>query len=119
MRAITIRLATNKPSRLLRTLLEQAWTDVLALTVLRQGEKSDTYRKQLAVADQLIAVGGAMQTMLDNPLAATWREEIETGLEPGRLPRRRDTGGRQSPVRAGAGRTTTTARSRRPISPSA
>ena len=79
-RAITIRLATNKPSRLLRTLLEQAWTDVLALTVLRQGEKSDTYRKQLAVADQLIAVGGAMQTMLDKPLAATWREEIENGL---------------------------------------
>jgi hypothetical protein len=79
-RAITIRLATNKPSRLLRTLLEQAWTDVLALTVLRQGEKSDTYRKQLAVADQLIAIGGAMQTMLDKPLAATWREEIETGL---------------------------------------
>ena len=80
VRAITIRLAANKPSRLLRTLLEQAWTDVLALTVLRQGEKSDTYRKQLAVADQLIAVGGAMQTMLDKPLAATWREEIETGL---------------------------------------
>lgn len=79
-RAIAIRLAANKPSRLLRTLLEQAWTDVLALTVLRQGEKSDTYRKQLAVADQLIAVGGAMQTMLDKPLAATWREEIETGL---------------------------------------
>jgi hypothetical protein len=79
-RAITIRLATGKPGRLLRTLLEQAWTDVLALTVLRQGEKSDTYRKQLAVADQLIAVGGAMQQMLDKPLAATWREEIETGL---------------------------------------
>jgi hypothetical protein len=80
VRAITVRLAMNKPSRLLRTLLEQAWTDVLALTILRQGEKSDTYRKQLAVADQLIAVGGAMQTMLDKPLAATWREEIETGL---------------------------------------
>jgi hypothetical protein len=79
-RAITIRLATTKPSRLLRTLLEQAWTDVLALTVLRQGEKSDTYRRQLAVADQLIAVGGAMQSMLDKPLAATWREEIESGL---------------------------------------
>jgi hypothetical protein len=79
-RAITIRLATTKPSRLLRTLLEQAWTDVLALTLLRQGEKSDTYRRQLAVADQLIAVGGAMQDMLDKPLAATWREEIESGL---------------------------------------
>jgi hypothetical protein len=79
-RAITIRLATRKPSRLLRTLLEQAWTDVLALTLLRQGEKSETYRRQLAVADQLIAVGGAMQSVLDKPLAASWREEIESGL---------------------------------------
>lgn len=79
-RAITIRLAVAKPSRLLRTLLEQAWTDVLALTVLRQGEKSESYRRQLAVADQLVAAAGAMHTLLDNPLAAAWREEIETGL---------------------------------------
>jgi hypothetical protein len=79
-RAIIIRLATGKPGRLLRTLLEQAWTDVLALTILRQGEKSDTYRKQLAVADQLIAAGGSMHTLVDQPLAATWREEIESGL---------------------------------------
>lgn len=79
-RAITIRLATAKPGRLLRTLLEQAWTDVLALTVLRQGEKSETYRRQLAVADQLVAAGGAMHTMRDNPLAGSWREEIENGL---------------------------------------
>jgi hypothetical protein len=79
-RAIGLRLAAARPPRLLRTLLEQPWTDVLALTVLRQGEKSEAYRRQIAVADQLIAVGGAMSGMLDKPLAAQWREEIETGL---------------------------------------
>jgi Protein of unknown function (DUF1631) len=79
-RAITIRLAAKQPPRLLRTLLEQAWIDVLALTVLRQGEKSDTYRRQLALADQLIAVGDTMHSMRDHPLAAGWREEIESGL---------------------------------------
>jgi hypothetical protein len=79
-RAITIRMATAKPSRLLRTLLEQAWTDVLALTVLRQGEKSDTYRKQLAVADQLIGAGRIGPAAFAGPLAAEWREGIESGL---------------------------------------
>ena len=79
-RAITIRMATAKPSRLLRTLLEQAWTDVLALTVLRQGEKSDTYRKQLAVADQLIGAGRIGPAAFAGPLAGEWREEIESGL---------------------------------------
>jgi len=79
-RAIASRLAAAKPSRLLRTLLEQAWTDVLALTVLRQGEGSEIYKRQLDVADQLIAAGDASQGAGVRPLAAAWREEIETGL---------------------------------------
>lgn len=79
-RAIADRLAAARPGRLLRTLLEQAWTDVLALTVLRQGEDSDTYKRQLEVADQLIAAGDAGQGAGMRPLAAAWREEIETGL---------------------------------------
>jgi len=79
-RAISSRLAAAKPSRLLRTLLEQAWTDVLALTVLRQGEGSETYKRQLDVADQLIASSDASQGGGVRPLAAASREEIETGL---------------------------------------
>ena len=78
-RAIASRLAATRPSRLLRTLLEQAWTDVLALTLLRQGEGSDVYKRQLEVADQLIAASGAGQAGI-RPLANAWREEIETGL---------------------------------------
>ena len=53
--AIAERLQDKKINRLIRTMLEQAWTDVLALTILRQGEESDAYRRRIAVADQLIA----------------------------------------------------------------
>jgi hypothetical protein len=79
-RAITIRLASARCGRLLRTLLEQAWTDVLALTILRHGEKSEVYKGQLAVADQLIAAGGDMSSLAGEPIAALWREEIQNGL---------------------------------------
>jgi hypothetical protein len=50
--------------------MEQAWTDVLALTILRQGENSDTYRRRLAIADKLIAGE-------EDPNV---REEMEQGL---------------------------------------
>jgi hypothetical protein len=77
--AIAARVATAKPGRLLRTMLEQAWTDVLALTLLRHGETSDAYRKQLEVADQLIAAGGSRGSA-DQPAVAALRQEVERGL---------------------------------------
>jgi hypothetical protein len=77
--AIAARVAGAKPGRLLRTMLEQAWTDVLALTVLRHGENSEAYRKQLAVADQLIAAGGGKGSA-DQPAVAALRQEVERGL---------------------------------------
>ena len=77
--AIAERISAARPKRLLRTMLERAWTDVLALTLLREGESSDAYRKQLAVADQLIAAGlSARET--DKPPAASLRREVEKGL---------------------------------------
>jgi hypothetical protein len=75
--AIAARVAGAKPGRLLRTMLEQAWTDVLALTLLRHGESSEAYRKQLEVADQLIAAGGGNRSQ---PAVATLRHEVEKGL---------------------------------------
>lgn len=71
--AIGERLAGRKIGRFVRTLLEQAWTDVLALTILRQGEESDAYRRRIDVADRLI-VGG------DGAATPDVREEIEQGL---------------------------------------
>ncbi len=77
--AIAARVVGAKPGRLLRTMLEQAWTDVLALTLLRHGESSDAYRKQLEVADQLIAAGGSKGNA-DQPAVAALRHEVEKGL---------------------------------------
>jgi hypothetical protein len=77
--AIAARIAAAHPKRLLRTLLERAWTDVLALTLMSQGEKSEAYRKQLAVADQLIAASNSVRTG-NEPPAAALRREVEKGL---------------------------------------
>jgi len=77
--AIATRIAAAHPKRLLRTLLERAWTDVLALTLMSQGEKSEAYRKQLAVADQLIATSNTIGRN-NEPPAAALRREVEKGL---------------------------------------
>ncbi|WP_257388809.1 DUF1631 domain-containing protein, partial [Tahibacter caeni] len=72
VRAVAERLRQHKVPRLVRALLEQAWTDVLALTILRQGEDSDVYRRRLAVVDRLVAGTAADDAEL--------RSEIEQGL---------------------------------------
>ena len=48
------RFAQSPPRGLLRALLDRAWSDVLALTLLRHGEDSDDFRAQLAITDQLL-----------------------------------------------------------------
>jgi hypothetical protein len=47
-------LAKAPPRAALRTLLEHAWSDVLALTLLRHGEQSDTFARRLMITDQLL-----------------------------------------------------------------
>jgi hypothetical protein len=77
--AITTRIAHARPSKLVRTLLEQAWTDVLALTLLRHGEASEMYANRLAVADKLLATSGSRSGEAKVP--ASLREEIATALD--------------------------------------
>ncbi|WEN16061.1 DUF1631 family protein [Rhodanobacter sp. AS-Z3] len=48
------RFAQSPPRGLLRALLDRAWSDVLALTLLRHGEESDAFRAQLKITDQLL-----------------------------------------------------------------
>ncbi len=78
--AISARVAAAKPGKLVRTVLEQAWIDVLALTLLRQGENSETYKKRLAVADRLLAADPG-RAGSSKAVPAELREEIETGLD--------------------------------------
>lgn len=63
---------------LIRNLLQHAWTDVLALTLLREGEDSEAFRRELAIADTLTRDAGKP---IDDPAKATrLREDIEHGL---------------------------------------
>lgn len=68
------RLAATSPRGLLRTLLERAWTDVLALNLLRHGEHSDAFLHQLRITDQMLG-----QLPMTDP--SLLRGEIETGLQ--------------------------------------
>jgi len=70
---IAERMLGTHPTSLVRTLLEQAWTDVLALTLLRQGEHSDVFRRRVAVADQLLRRDPEVDT-------EALRQEVEQGL---------------------------------------
>ncbi|MEO9078270.1 MAG: DUF1631 family protein [Rhodanobacter sp.] len=48
------RFAQSPPRGLLRALLDRAWSDVLALALLRHGEDSDGFRMQLDITDRLL-----------------------------------------------------------------
>jgi hypothetical protein len=80
---ISSRLNGKKVPRFVKTLLSEAWADVLALSLLRQGEQSPAFQQQLAIAEKLIASasdgkgGDAKQIAAE---AETLREEIEHSL---------------------------------------
>nr|WP_158637111.1 DUF1631 family protein [Arenimonas daejeonensis] len=59
--------------RFTHTLLSQAWTDVMALTSLRQGEDSDAWKQHLEIAERLISVAkaapGSSRSVPKRPMA--------------------------------------------------
>jgi hypothetical protein len=76
--ALATRIAARAPDELLRTTLEQAWADVLALTLLRHGVESEAYRRRLSVVDRLLSLrerGAATPAE-----AKAIRDEVEAGL---------------------------------------
>ncbi|TPG11701.1 DUF1631 family protein [Rhodanobacter glycinis] len=68
------RFAQSPPRGLLRALLDRAWSDVLALTLLRHGEDSEPFRSQLAITDQLLG-----RLPVDDRLQL--QVEVESGLQ--------------------------------------
>jgi hypothetical protein len=52
--AIDAKLHGKRVPKFLHTLLAQAWSDVLALSLLRGGEDSENFRRQLQIAERLI-----------------------------------------------------------------
>ncbi len=72
----------QKLPRFTKTMLSQAWTDVMALTALRQGEESPLWRQQLQAAERLIQI--AQHPKGDHPDSLdpefSLQREIEEGL---------------------------------------
>lgn len=68
------RFAQSPPRGLLRALLDRAWSDVLALTLLRHGEDSEPFRAQLEITDQLLG-----RLPVDDRLQL--QVEVESGLQ--------------------------------------
>jgi len=78
-KAIDARLSKHKTSPLVRALLENAWADALTLTLLREGENSEAYRRRLAAADQLLDAPAGRD---NNRLAADFNHGLtQVGLQ--------------------------------------
>ena len=78
--AIATRIAALPPNPFLRTLLEQAWTDVLALTLLRHGDGSEQFRKQLDVVDRLLSNSASAKRGKVRPPSPALRARIASSL---------------------------------------
>ena len=84
-RAATVVEAMLKKQNLPRfthTLLSQAWTDVMALTALRQGEDSDAWRQQMEIAERLVGVAkaGPGAAGIPSSEAAALQQDIQGAL---------------------------------------
>jgi hypothetical protein len=70
---LATRFERAAPRGLLRVLLERAWSDVLALTLLRHGEHSEEFFNQLRLTDQLLG-------RIPNADRLQLRHQVEHGL---------------------------------------
>lgn len=70
-------LSEHQPPRFVQALLNQAWADVLTLTQLRQGEKSDEWAEQLQTTLQIVA---ATTAPADSAKDASLPPRIEKAL---------------------------------------
>ncbi len=72
--AIVRIIQSGSPTPMVRALLEKAWTDALALSVLRQGEGGSEFQRRLEIAEKLAhPVAGA-------PLDETMANDLDSGL---------------------------------------
>jgi hypothetical protein len=76
--AARLHLRYDHTPSLTRNLLQHAWTDVLALTLLREGEDSEHFRRELAITDALTA--DPSKPPVDPIDREQLREDIEHGL---------------------------------------
>jgi hypothetical protein len=68
----------STPMPLVRSLLEHAWTDALALSVLREGEGSNEFKRRVTIAEKLSRL--AAQPSSPKTGDATLRDDLDAGL---------------------------------------
>jgi hypothetical protein len=76
-------MAGRRTPRFVRTLLTQAWSDVLALALLRGGEGSERFQQQLRVAERLLVLAGERRlgaAQIDVAEAQPLKEAVESAL---------------------------------------
>ncbi|MET0548779.1 MAG: DUF1631 domain-containing protein [Xanthomonas sp.] len=61
--------SARQPPGFVQTLLQQAWSDVLVLTLLRQGEDSETWRERIGLAERIVEVTCRSDGASDGALA--------------------------------------------------
>jgi len=79
-RSVEALIKGQKMPTFTRTMLSQAWTDVMALTALRQGEDSTQWRQQLMVAEKLLRIAQRPARAPAEPVDADLQRDIEEGL---------------------------------------
>ncbi|MGN6518845.1 MAG: DUF1631 family protein [Dokdonella sp.] len=78
-RAAVIRiLQATIPAPRVRSLLEQAWTDALALSALREGPEGSEFKRRVEIAENIARRGVA--PLADTPDDEAVRQELEGGL---------------------------------------
>lgn len=75
--AIEAIISEHKLPRFVQTLLSQAWTDVLTLTLLRSGEDSEEWQRQLDATREIVAANAAGQP---GQVSSALGEDIEAAL---------------------------------------
>ncbi|GAA0718906.1 DUF1631 family protein [Dokdonella soli] len=78
--AIVHVLQEGTPTLMVRSLLEHAWTDALALSALRSGKDGSEFKRRVAVAEQLARAAPASPAPEPEPVDAALREDIDAGL---------------------------------------
>lgn len=74
-------IGTRAAPRFLTQLLQVAWADVLALSLLRHGADSDVHRHHVEIAERLVdAATGSGKALSDLAERAALTEDIEQGL---------------------------------------
>ncbi len=77
--AMTRLLQSTRPPERVRSLLEQAWTDALALSALRDGTEGAEFKRRVEVAEHL-AGRGSKPFDVASPVDDGLRQDLESGL---------------------------------------